>query len=68
MFDSTVYVSTEMILSIDALPYVASRTLDIIASIEGKFKKCLILDLDNTVWGGVAVSYTHLTLPTTSRV
>ena len=53
MFDSTIYVSTEMILSIDALPYVASRTLDIIASIEGKFKKCLILDLDNTVWGGV---------------
>lgn len=53
MFDSTVYVSTEMILSIDALPYVASRTLDIISSIEGKFKKCLILDLDNTVWGGV---------------
>lgn len=53
MFDSTVYVSTEMILSIDALPYVASRTFDIIASIEGKFKKCLILDLDNTVWGGV---------------
>lgn len=53
MFDTTVYVSTEMILSIDALPYVASRTLDIIASIEGKFKKCLILDLDNTVWGGV---------------
>lgn len=53
MFDSTVYVSTEMILSIDALPYVASRTLDTISSIEGKFKKCLILDLDNTVWGGV---------------
>lgn len=53
MFDSTVYVSTEMLLSIDALPYVASRTMDIICSIEGKLKKCLILDLDNTVWGGV---------------
>lgn len=53
MFNATIYVSTEMILSIDALPYVASRTLDIISSIEGKFKKCLILDLDNTVWGGV---------------
>lgn len=53
MFDSTVYVSTEMILSLDALPYVASRTMDIIGAIEGKFKKCLILDLDNTVWGGV---------------
>src|SRR5574344_1816288 len=53
MFDSTIYISTEMLLSIDALPYIASRTLDIICSIEGKFKKCLILDLDNTVWGGV---------------
>lgn len=52
-FDSSVYVSTEMILSIDALPIIASRTLDIICAIEGKFKKCLILDLDNTIWGGV---------------
>lgn len=42
-----------MLLSLDALPFVASRTWDIISSIEGKFKKCLILDLDNTVWGGV---------------
>lgn len=53
MFDSSVYVSTEMVLSIDILPYVASRVMDIICAIEGKFKKCLILDLDNTVWGGV---------------
>ena len=53
MFDSNVYVSTEMILSLDSLPYVASRTWDIICALEGKFKKCLILDLDNTVWGGI---------------
>ena len=53
MFDSSVYVSTEMVLSIDALPYIASRTMDIICAIQGKFKKCLILDLDNTLWGGV---------------
>lgn len=53
MFDSSVYVSTEMILSLDALPIVAARTIDIIAAAQGKFKKCLILDLDNTVWGGV---------------
>ena len=52
-FDSNVYVSTEMILSIDALPIIASRTLDIVCAIEGKVKKCVILDLDNTVWGGV---------------
>lgn len=53
MFDSNIYVSTEMLLSLDCLPYVASRTVDIIQSVEGGFKKCLILDLDNTVWGGV---------------
>ena len=53
MFAPNVYVSTEMILSIDALPYVASRLMDIICAIRGQFKKCLILDLDNTLWGGV---------------
>ncbi|WP_316735175.1 HAD-IIIC family phosphatase [Pedobacter aquatilis] len=53
MFDSSIYVSTEMLLSLDILPYVASRTLDIIGAVEGKFKKCLIMDLDNTMWGGI---------------
>ena len=53
MFASNVYTNTEMVLSIDALPYVASRMMDIVCAIKGQFKKCLILDLDNTVWGGV---------------
>ena len=53
MFAPNVYVSTEMILSVDALPYVASRVMDIVCAVRGQFKKCLILDLDNTVWGGV---------------
>lgn len=53
MFATNVYTSTEMILSMDALPYVASRVMDIVCAVKGQFKKCLILDLDNTVWGGV---------------
>ena len=53
MFSPNVYMTTEMVLSVNALPYVASRVVDIIAAIKGQFKKCLILDLDNTVWGGV---------------
>ena len=53
MFAPNVYMTTEMVLSVNALPYVASRVVDIIAAIRGQFKKCLILDLDNTVWGGV---------------
>ena len=53
MFAANVYTSTEMVLSIDALPYVASRVMDIVCAVKGQFKKCLILDLDNTIWGGV---------------
>ena len=53
MFAANVYTSTEMILSMDALPYVASRVMDIVCAVKGQFKKCLILDLDNTIWGGV---------------
>ena len=53
MYAPNVYMTTEMVLSVNALPYVASRVVDIIAAIKGQFKKCLILDLDNTVWGGV---------------
>ena len=53
MFAPNVYVSTEMVLSVDALPMVALRTIDIVSAMRGQFKKCLILDLDNTLWGGV---------------
>ncbi len=53
MFSSSVYVNTEMVLSIDILPNVADRILGIINTIRGSFKKCVILDLDNTLWGGV---------------
>lgn len=53
MFAANVYTSTEMVLSMDVLPYVAGRVMDIVCAIKGQFKKCLILDLDNTVWGGV---------------
>jgi len=53
MFSPNIYVSTEMVLSMDVLPFVASKVMDIICAIKGKFNKCLILDLDNTIWGGV---------------
>lgn len=53
LFDSRLYYSAEMALSLDALPIIASNVWDIICSIEGKINKCLILDLDNTLWGGV---------------
>ncbi len=53
VFQASVYINTEMVLSIDVLPKIASKTLDLIGAINGQFKKCVILDLDNTIWGGV---------------
>lgn len=53
LFDPAIYVSSEMLLSLDCIPWVASRIMDILLASRGKFKKCLILDLDNTLWGGV---------------
>lgn len=53
MFAPNTYANTEMVLKMDVLPYVASRVMDILCAVKGQFKKCLILDLDNTVWGGV---------------
>ena len=52
-FQPHIYISTEMVLSIDVLPRVASKTIDLINTLNGKFKKCVILDLDNTTWGGI---------------
>ncbi|MQP24769.1 HAD-IIIC family phosphatase [Flavobacterium sp. LMO8] len=52
-FHTSVYISTEMVLSLNVLPLVAQKTVDILKVLNGKLKKCVILDLDNTVWGGI---------------
>ena len=40
-------------LNASAIPYLAMNVANIIKSIYGKNKKGLVLDLDNTLWGGV---------------
>lgn len=52
-FSPAIYVNTEMVIGIDALPAVARSTVSVIAAVRGQQRKCLVLDLDNTLWGGV---------------
>lgn len=52
-FDPKMYINSSMVYSIDFLPVVAKNSVDIILALSGSFKKCLILDLDNTLWGGI---------------
>ena len=40
-------------LNVNAIPYLAFNVANIIKSVFGKNKKGLVLDLDNTLWGGV---------------
>jgi len=53
LFSPSIYINTEMVLSIDILPKVAHGILSIVAAMNGRMNKCIILDLDNTTWGGI---------------
>ena len=52
-FEPRMYIDADMVFSLDFLPPVAKSILDIILAVSGIFKKCLIMDLDNTLWGGI---------------
>lgn len=52
-FSPSMYTNAGMVYSLDHLPHVAKNTIDIVKSINGQIKKCLVLDLDNTLWGGI---------------
>lgn len=52
-YDAVLYYNAKMSVSTNALPYIASAVTDVLKSISGKIKKAVVLDLDNTLWGGV---------------
>jgi FkbH-like protein len=52
-FDATMYVNADMVFNLDFIPHVVKNITDIIRAIYGQIKKCIILDLDNTLWGGI---------------
>jgi len=47
------YVNSDLHFSLDFYADISIAVTGIIASLTGRFKKCVILDLDNTLWGGV---------------
>jgi FkbH-like protein len=40
-------------IAVEAIPHLATHLAAVIAALWGHSKKCLTLDLDNTLWGGV---------------
>lgn len=51
--DSSLWHQAKYSLSLDSIPELAFNISKIVNTILGKAKKCLVLDLDNTCWGGV---------------
>ncbi len=51
--DPKLYYIAKMPISVDVLPEVAKKVIDQIQALRGATKKCVVLDLDNTLWGGV---------------
>lgn len=53
VYSDKYYYSARLAISMEMLPYAVRSVADIIFSLKGKIKKCVVLDLDNTLWGGV---------------
>lgn len=51
--DDAYWVMGKLLFGQAFLPLYADHVLRLIAAARGKARKCLVLDLDNTVWGGV---------------
>ena len=43
----------KLAISVEALPETAKSVVDTIDAIRGKSKKCVVLDLDNTLYKGI---------------
>ncbi len=53
LYDYRLFETASMIFSIDSLPLISGRIVDQILTHHGHLKKCIVLDLDNTLWNGV---------------
>ncbi|MCF8371831.1 MAG: HAD-IIIC family phosphatase [Bacteroidales bacterium] len=49
----SLYINADLVYSLDFTVVIVNQVVKIIQTLLGKFKKCLILDLDNTLWGGI---------------
>ena len=53
IFDPRQYFFGNIQININFLPHFGNELIKFIISFLGLMKKCLILDLDNTLWGGI---------------
>lgn len=52
-FNAPLYYNAKMPVAMNALPFLADAVIHVLLAMTGRIKKCAVLDLDNTLWGGV---------------
>ena len=53
VFDYKQFFYGDIRISLDYIPYLAQELMGYIIAVLGLVKKCIVLDLDNTLWGGI---------------
>ena len=53
VFDYKQYFFGDLKISLNYIPFLANDLLGFIKPVLGLNKKCIVLDLDNTLWGGI---------------
>jgi FkbH-like protein len=59
-FDDRLWNMTKAFCRLEHLPLVCQSVADIVLTLMGRIRKCVVLDLDNTLWGGVVGDLGHL--------
>lgn len=52
-YSNKLFVNTSQPYELNFLPVISQSIITFVSNFKGSFAKCLILDLDNTIWGGV---------------
>ena len=52
-YDQRGWHSAKLPFSLDVMPLYADHVCRVLGAFKGKARKCLVLDLDNTLWGGI---------------
>ena len=53
IFDYRQYYLGDVQISLEKIPHLANQLMGFVKPILGLNKKCIVLDLDNTLWGGI---------------
>ena len=59
-FDDRLWNMTKAFCRLEYLPIVCQNIVETVMTLMGRVTKCLVLDLDNTLWGGIVGDQGHL--------